>query len=222
MPLASGTKPIKVAVTLFAVAILLDSSLLASAPLPQRAAHPLPQSGSTPLALLSSPAGVWAFAQGQPFSANVTTRGGIMSYILANPAVYLREISEDLGLPLGVVQYHVWVLSKNGEIEECRTGRYRRFFGAAKYSEAERKVISLLRQGTAGKIIMALTEDGPMPHALLAAVVGVSSQALSWQVRRLKAMGVIEVAPVLDHEGRSYRLADGFREEAAARRAGGP
>jgi predicted ArsR family transcriptional regulator len=203
------------------VAILLDSSLFVSVSLPsQHQSHPQPSpSNGAYLALLSSPAGVWAFTEGQPFSANMSMRGEIMAYILTNPGVYMREVSGDLGLSMGVVQYHIWVLSKNGEIEECRTGRYRRFFGAAKYSEIERKVISLLRQGTAGKIIMALTDEGPMPHAHLAAVLGLSSRALSWHVRRLRAMGVIEPAPIVDREGRSYRLADGFREEAAAWRS---
>jgi len=151
----------------------------------------------------------------------MSTRGEIMSYILTNPGVYMREVSEDLGLSMGAVQYHIWVLSKNGEIEEYRIGRYRRFFGAAKYGETERKVISLLRQGTAGKIIMALTEEGPMPHGPLAAMLGLSSQALSWHVRRLRAMGVIELAPMIDHEERSYRLTDCFLEEATVLRTQG-
>ena len=145
-----------------------------------------------------------------------------MAYILTNPGVYMREVSEDLGLSMGAVQYHVWVLSKNGEIEEYRTGRYRRFFGAAKYSETERMVISLLRQGTTGRIILALAGEGPMQHMRLAAVLGLSSQALSWHARRLSAMGVIEATPTVDHQGRSYRLTDRFREEAAAWTAQGP
>lgn len=177
-----------------------------------------PQSGAAPLALLASPAGVWAFADGRYVSANMSTRGEIMAYILTNPGVYLREISEDLGLSVGVVQYHIWVLARSGQLEEFRSGRYRRFFGAEKYPDAERKFLSLLRQGTTGRILLALS-DGPLTRMKLAATLGLSSQALSWHVRRLRAMSVIEPAPMLGHEGRSYRLADGFREEAAAWKA---
>ena len=193
-PLASGTKQIKIAVVLVLTVMLLDSSLLVSASLPQRHLTPSsPQSNTaTPLALLATPAGAWSFADGRYLSANMPTRGEVMSFILTNPGVYLREISEDLGLSMGVAQYHVWVLAKNGEVEECRCGRYRRFFGAGRYQEEERVVISLLRQGTTGRILAALAEDEPLTHLSLSRVLGLSSQALSWQIRRLKDIGVVE------------------------------
>ena len=115
-----------------------------------------------------------------------------MAYILTNPGVYLREMSEDLGLSLGIVQYHTWVLTRNGEVEEYRSGRYRRFFGTGRYQEEERVVISLLRQGTTGKILEALAGDGPLTHMVLARALGISSQALSWQMKRLKETGIVQ------------------------------
>ena len=133
-----------------------------------------------------------------------------MAYILVNPGVYLREMSEDLGLAMGVVQYHIWVLSKNGEIEECRTGRYRRFFGAAKYGEIERTVISLLRQGTAGRILTLLSDGPPLTHMKLADLLGISSQALTWHMKRLESMGILE--PGTLQGGRTYRLLEGVAQ----------
>lgn len=214
--LASGTKLTKVAATLFVVAILLDSSLLVSASLLQRS-HRQPdqaQSNSTTLALLACPAGAWAFADGRPFSANMSTRGEIMSFILTNPGVYLREISEDLALPMGVVQYHIWALGRDGQLEECRSGRYRRFFGAEKYQETERKALSLLRQGTAGRILVALSEE-PLTHMRLAAILGLSSQALSWHMKRLRAMGVVMTVPSANGT-RSYSLERSIWEKVRA------
>ncbi len=210
--LASGTKRIKIAAALLLTVMLLDTSLLVSASLSHRSLAPEPsqQNGAaTPLALLAAPAGVWGFADGRYLSANMTTQGEIMAFILTNPGVYLREISGDLGLSMGAVQYHTWVLMKNGEIEECRTGRYRRFFGAAKYGEEERVIISLLRQGTTGRILVALSGDQPLTHMRLAAILGVSSQALSWQMKRLKAMGIVETTAVQGQSERGYRLVDG-------------
>jgi predicted ArsR family transcriptional regulator len=216
--LASGTKRIKIAAALLLTVMLLDTSLLVSASLPHRSLAPdtSQQSGATPLALLAGPSGVWGFADGRYLSANMTTQGGIMAFILTNPGVYLREISEDLGLSMGAVQYHTWVLTKNGEIEECRTGRYRRFFGAAKYGEEERVIISLLRQGTTGKILVALSGDQPLTHVRLAALLGVSSQALSWQMKRLKTMGIVETTAVQGQPERWYRLVDGVRHYVRA------
>lgn len=129
-----------------------------------------------------------------------------MAYILINPGVYLREISEDLGLSMGAIQYHTWVLTKNGEVEECRSGRYRRFFGAGRYQEEERLVISLLRQGTTGRILETLGGNGPLAHMTLAKILGISSQALSWQMKRLKETGIVEMVSVQGQQEREYRL----------------
>ncbi|HYB75816.1 MAG TPA: winged helix-turn-helix transcriptional regulator [Nitrososphaerales archaeon] len=214
--LTSGTKHIKIAAALILTVMLLDTSLLISASLPNQhiSPSPLQQSGaSTPLALLATPAGAWSFSDGQYLSANLTTRGEIMAFILTNPGVYFREISEDLGLATGVVQYHTWVLTKNGEIEECRSGRYRRFFGAAKYDETERKIISLLRQGMAGKILTLLSEGQPLTHMKLAELLGTSSQALTWHMKRLESMGMVETAVLQGQPRRTYRLVDGVAQK---------
>lgn len=138
-----------------------------------------------------------------------------MAFILINPGVYLREISEDLALPMGVVEYHLWVLTKEGRLEDCKTGRYRRFFGAGKYQEFERTVLSLLRQGTAGRTLVALS-GAPVTHTGLAKMLGVSSQALSWHMRRLGDMGMIETMPS-SCGTRLYRLADPVRALVRAR-----
>jgi len=168
--------------------------------------HPQPvQTNPASLALLSTSAGAWAFSDGRYFSVNMTAQGEIMAYILTNPGVYLREISEDLGLSLGAVQYHIWALTRRGQLEECRSGRYRRFFGAARYEEAERIILSLLRQGTDGKILTALSE-GSLTHAELSVSVGVSSQALTWHIKRLTAIGVVEAVPLNGNHRWSYRL----------------
>ena len=131
-----------------------------------------------------------------------------MAYIMTNPGVYLREISEDLGLSMGAVQYHTWVLTKNGDVEDCRRGRYRHFFGARRYGEEERVVISLLRQGTTGRILLALSGSEPLTHMQLAGILGISSQALSWQMKRLKEAGIVETLANQGHQERRYRLLD--------------
>jgi len=172
-------------------------------------------SGVNPSLQFTSGYGEWTFGAGQYLSANITTRGEIMAFILTNPGVYMREVSEDLGLSMGVVQYHIWVLSKNGEIEECKTGKYRRFFGAARYGETERKVISLLRQGKVGKILTLLSEEQPLTHVKLAEVLGLSSQALTWHAKRLESMGIIERG-VFQGQSRTYRLVDGVAQKVRA------
>ena len=168
------------------------------------------------MALLAIPTGSWSLAGGQYLSANMSTRGEIMAYIAANPGIYLRELSEDLGLSMGVVQYHVWVLTRRGEVEEYRSGRYRRFFGAAKYQEADRMVISLLRQGTAGRILTLLSGEQSLTHTKLATILGVTSQALTWQMKRLRTMGVVRTSPSQNLAPRSYCLVDDILQRVQA------
>jgi len=133
----------------------------------------------------------------------------ILSYITANPGVYLRELTEDLGLCMGVVQYHVWALTRDGQVEDCRSGRFRRFFRARAYQETERLVMSLLKQGTTGRILVLLAERQPLAHTRLAWILGISSQGLSWQMARLRRYGIIEASTFQGAMTREYRLTDG-------------
>jgi len=189
--------------------MLLGSSLLVSA----AQQHPSSTQSNIAFPLISGPTQHWEFTSGQQDSANVSTRAVIMAYIVATPGVYLRELCQDLDLSMGVVQYHVWALVKSGEVEDYRNGRYRRFFGATMYQEMEQKVISLMRQQTTGKILLLLSKDQPISHAKLAAILGVTSQALTWQVGRLRSMGIIEAPSTLRGDaGAPYRLVEGVSQ----------
>jgi len=112
-----------------------------------------------------------------------------------------------MGLALGDVQYHLWVLVRDGEIVDRRDGRYRRFFGSGRYSEMEQEVISALRQRTTGRIVRKLADGQSVSHMQLAAMLGITSQAITWQMGRLKSRGFVEV--VSGSDGKSYRLVDG-------------
>jgi DNA-binding transcriptional ArsR family regulator len=216
--LARDTNRLRVLTALIVVAVLLDASVLVDSSVAQ-GRHGIAQgaqpNGVNTVLQVVAPLGNWTLASG-PYPANLSTRGEIMAFILTNPGVYMREVSEDLGLPMGTVQYHTWMLAKNGEVEECRTGKYRRFFGAGKYTEAERKVISLLRQGTAGKIVTLLSEEQLLTHMKLAELLGLSSQALTWHMKRLESMGMVETGVFQGQPMRTYRLVDGVAQQVQA------
>jgi predicted ArsR family transcriptional regulator len=209
--LAWGTKHVKIAVTLILVVMLLDSTFVVSVLLQVQSHTPgrsVRANDNRSSLLFVTPFGDWGFADGQSLSTNMSTQGEIMAYISSNPGVYLREVSGDLGLPMGVVQYHIWVLMKSGQIEDFRSGRYRRFFSAARYGELERKVISQLKQGTAGRILTLLAEGKSLDHTRLAALLGITSQGLTWQMNRLKTLGLVESVTVNHRPERLYTLTD--------------
>jgi predicted ArsR family transcriptional regulator len=190
--------------------ILLDSPVLVSIlPHQNRAQPTLSPGASGQTTYTSGWAQLWDFTSRPGDSANLTNREVILSYITANPGVYLRELTEDLGLCMGVVQYHVWALTRDGQVEDCRSGRFRRFFKARAYQETERMVLSLLKQGTTGRILVLLAKRQPLAHLKLAWILGISSQGLSWQMGRLRRYGIIEASTFQGTMAKEYRLTDG-------------
>jgi len=123
---------------------------------------------------------------------NQTTRMEIYSFIQGNPGLHFRALSNYLRLPIGVLQYHLGLLVNGGLLSAYRVGRYKRYFESKKFTELEMKVISILRNGTSGKILVTLFKQPQMAHKDLAAELNISSQALSWQMNRLENMDVIQ------------------------------
>lgn len=138
---------------------------------------------------------------------NQTTRMTVFNFVKDNPGFHFRAMADCLKMPIGVLQYHLGLLVNSGLISAHSDGRYKRYFESGKFTESEIKAISILRHKTAGKILIALVEKQTALHKELALKLGISSQALSWQMNRLKRIGVVrrkayglEVRYALDRE----------------------
>jgi len=116
---------------------------------------------------------------------NNGTRTQIYNYIEGNPGVQFRGICAALSLPVGLAQYHLGVLIKAGLVSFIRDGRYKRFFPSKKFSRKEMLTISLLRRETAKRILEALLKKKQLSHGELAGEVSITSQALTWQMKRV-------------------------------------
>lgn len=122
---------------------------------------------------------------------NLTSRLTIYNYIQENPAVHLRKISSDLSISIGSVQYHLDRLVEGELIESERDSKYRRFFLAKKFTDFEKRLLSLMNRPTTAVIIELLCKEGEIQHQSLASSLGITSQAISWQVKLLKGQGII-------------------------------
>jgi hypothetical protein len=118
-----------------------------------------------------------------PFSNS--TRTQIYNYIESNPGVQFRGVCAGLCIPVGLAQYHLGVLIKAGLVSFIRDGRYKRFFPAKKFSRKEMLTISLLRHETSKRILEALLDKKQLSHGELAGEVSITSQALTWQMKRV-------------------------------------
>jgi predicted transcriptional regulator len=119
------------------------------------------------------------------------TRLEVYNFIKSNPGVHFRGVCEGLDLSVGVVQYHVSVLESKGFIQSFCDGQNKRYFEFHTFSTAEMKLVSLARHDGAGKILSILTQHPSVLHRDLASSLGISSQALTWQMNQLKSAGLV-------------------------------
>jgi len=119
------------------------------------------------------------------------TRLEINDFIKTNPGVHFRGICDGLGLFVGVVQYHLSVLEHAGLVMSYSDGQNKRFFEADAFTQPDMKLISLVRHETTGKILTILSQNPSALHRDIAQSLGISSQALSWQMNHLKKAGLI-------------------------------
>jgi len=139
-----------------------------------------------PYCLLALPASFGAnVAANSQVPLNNGTRTQIYNYIEGNPGVQFRGICSALSLPVGLAQYHLGVLVKTGLVSFIRDGKYKRFFLSKKFSRKQMLTISLLRHKTTRRILEALLNKKQLSHCALAGEVSITSQALTWQMKRL-------------------------------------
>jgi len=123
---------------------------------------------------------------------NQSTRIEIYNFVKNNPGIHFRGICNNLGLSIGVVQYHLAVLTSTYLLLVYFDGRRKRYFEPKRFGETEMKIISFLRHETIGRILAVLSQSDPILHKNLAHKLSISSQALTWQIKRLKKTGFIE------------------------------
>lgn len=140
---------------------------------------------------------------------NQSTRMEIYDFAVRNPGTQFRGICNFLNLPVGVAQYHLNLLTKAGLLSVFHDGRYKRYFEPKRFTRTEMTVISVFRHQTAGRILAILTKRPQISHKELALQLKISSQALTWHIKRLSNMGLIQNA----REGMKVEY---FLDEASA------
>jgi predicted transcriptional regulator len=123
---------------------------------------------------------------------NNSTRAEIYDFITANPGVQFRGICDQLGLSIGLAEFHIGVLKKAGLISFFRDGRYKRFFESKRFSYRQMEIISLLRHDTTRGILKTVLCEKKISHSELACQLSITSQGLTWQMNRLKKRGVVQ------------------------------
>ncbi len=123
---------------------------------------------------------------------NNSTRVDIYNFIKANPGVQFRGICTQLGISIGVAEFHLGVLKKAGLISFLRDGRYKRFFQSKKFTQKQMQLISLLRHDTTRNIIKTMLDGKQVSHSELSSQLAITSQGVTWQINRLRQDDIIQ------------------------------
>ncbi|MFX0113578.1 MAG: winged helix-turn-helix transcriptional regulator [Candidatus Hodarchaeota archaeon] len=131
---------------------------------------------------------------------NDSIRSMVYQAIELNPGIHFRELCRELNRKNGVVQYHLYVLeAKENRIHSFQDGeKYTRYFPANGVAlecsnEYYFAVLSMLQRPSMAKIIRLLWNSSEgLSRNQLANEIGISTQAITCNCKKLAACGVIE------------------------------
>ena len=118
-------------------------------------------------------------------------RQRIETYVAEHPGAHFSELSRELDLATGQVQYHVRKLVR-GDVLARKQLYGRTHFYPPEYDDWERSALALLRRETARDILFTLLEDGPAHPDTVADAVGVARATLEYHVDRLVEQDLID------------------------------
>ncbi|HYV08981.1 MAG TPA: winged helix-turn-helix transcriptional regulator [Thermoplasmata archaeon] len=119
-------------------------------------------------------------------------RGQVFGVIKAEPGTNFTEIRDDLGLSNGTLAYHLRTLEVAGFIRSERDGVYKRFFAADAQPDREGQGVRLSRLQRV--LIEFLRRNPELPQRDLARQAGVTQQTVSYNLRILQKLGVLQTA----------------------------
>jgi len=120
------------------------------------------------------------------------TQRRILDYITSQPGVHLRQICRELGLAMGDVQYHVHRLERDGRVNSARRGLYRFFYPSSLFGEKQRDVLGMLSLDTPRELLLHIIERPNSGQDELARAISVSQPTVSWHLKRLVEMGIVQ------------------------------
>ena len=138
-------------------------------------------------------------------------RQSIFKYISDNPCTTTAEISRNLGINRGTLQYHLMMLKRQNRVIPYKTrGKIYYFLNESTYGEKEKTVLSALKNEKRRRIISEILDCDRITHETLAERIGVSAPTINWHIRHLKDEGIVRA----DANGRhtEYRINRGYRE----------
>lgn len=127
-------------------------------------------------------------------SLDLESRRRIYDLICSRPGTFMREMERELGMQVGMLTYHLRVLTEAGMVRAEPEGNHVRYFPVKDFIFTDRKLLSHLRNRSARSILMHAMDRGSIGYADLLSVMDISKSTLSYHLKRLSAVGLITVS----------------------------
>ena len=133
-------------------------------------------------------------------------RRRIFQLISKYPGMYLREMEKELGLAVGVLEYHLSFLVKKEILSTEEEGNKIRYFVMEDISYGDKTTISLLRQKVPRRIVVHLMLNPDIYFKDVQEQFNISKSTLSFHMKKLTEAGI--VTPTKDGRSTSYKVED--------------
>lgn len=133
-------------------------------------------------------------------------RRKIYQLISKYPGMYLREMEKELGLAVGVLDYHLSYMVKNEILSVEEEGNKIRYFVREDISYGDKITIGLLRQKVPRRIVLHLMLNPGIKFKDVLEQFEISKSTLSFHMKKLVDGGIVDAV----REGRetSYTVND--------------
>jgi predicted transcriptional regulator len=118
-------------------------------------------------------------------------REQILAFIKSHPGSHLRQIKRELGLAMGVTQYHLYALERERKITSRRRGLYKRFYPVLKFAGGQLDILDVLSQETERDMLLFLIQKHEVTQKQLSECMEISPGSINWHVRRLSSAGLV-------------------------------
>lgn len=120
------------------------------------------------------------------------TRKTIFEAVCANPGLGVQELSKTSGVSYSTTTYHLERLASAGMIVMTPEGNKLRYYqNGGNFSEAERRILPLLKNTEAARVLDAIASEPGTYRTQLAQRLGVTTTTINWHLRRLFEAGLI-------------------------------
>ena len=142
--------------------------------------------------------------RGDPLDLPLRKR--IAEYVRRNPGVYFRQITRDLNLAVGQLDFHLNTLVKGEVLVKESSGGNARYFVRDRFSKEEKRIIAVLRKEIPRGIVLYLIKNpGSTPSQILDNF-RFTSATLSYHMKRLEKAGILQAEQV--GRERHYQVID--------------